>query len=331
LPEDRHELNTQPARTGPIDSLRRGLRSLRANWQLVPVLAAQLVLTIGLMLAGFFVLLTALGVSVVAWVRDLGPGWPQQLAEDLVASLEAAPPALLPLVVPLIAATLVWTLAFGLYCYLQGGVVGVLAEGEMAAGAGLPGWRSFRRFSMAGFDLQGRLLFWRYFWLNHLLGAVALVWMLLVLALVALVVPLAAGPNTSVGVAIGCVGLVPLGLLLFAVALWSMLATVEVARPGTGVWAASRRALGTLRRRLGAVLLIWLLALSGWIAVGAALVPLRWAVAIAARDQISLWLGGRGMLMLAETVVNGALIVALIATLAALVGLRPAVEAEAGR
>ena len=323
-------MTAEPARPGPIDCLRRGLRSLRANWELIPVFMAQSLLTTGLMLAGFFVLLAALGVSVVAWVRGLGPDWPQQLAEDFVAVLEAGPPALLPLVLPLIAAMLVWTLAFGLYCYLQGGVVGVLAEGEMVAGAGLPDWRSFRRFSVAGFDLQGRRLFWRYFWFNHLLGVVAMVWMTLVLALVALAVRLAAGPNVSVGVAVGCVGLVPLGLLLIAVALWSMLATVEVARPGAGVWVASRRALGILRRRLGPVLIIWFLTLVGMMAVGAVFTPLKWAVAIASGDEMALWLGGRGALLLAETLVDSALIVALIATLAALVGLRPVFEAEPG-
>lgn len=294
-------------------------------------MVAQSLLTTGLMLAGFFILLTALGISVVAWVRGLGPGWPQQLAEDLVTSLEASPPPLLPLVMPLIAASLVWTLAFGLYCYLQGGVVGILAEGEMAAGAGLPGWRSFRRFSVVAFDLQGRRLFWPYFWFNHLLGGVLLVWMLPVLVLVAVAVNLAMGQAPTAGVAIGCLGMVPLGLLLFAVALWSMLATVEVARPESGVWEASRRALGALRHRLGAVLVIWLLAVAGWMMLGAAFAPLKWGVAIAARDQFSLWLGARGVLLLAETLVSGALVVGLIATLAALIGLRPTLDREAVR
>jgi hypothetical protein len=322
-------MQAEPDRPGPIDCLRRGLQSLRANWQLIPVLVGQSLITTGLMIGGLFIPLTALGVSVMAWVRDLGPGWPQQLAEDLVMTLESAPPPLLPLVLSLIAATLVWTLAFGLYCYLQGGVVGILAEAEMAAGASRPQWQSFRTFSMVGFDLQGRRLFWRYFWFNHLLGGAMLVWLLFLFALVALAGGLAAGPDTALGVAVGCVGLVPLGLLLLLVVVWSMLATVEVARPGAGVWVAGRRALGMLRRRSGAVLAIWLLAFAGWVALGAAFVPIKWGIAIAARGQVSLWLGARGVLLLAETLVNGALIVALIATLAALVGLQPVRDTEA--
>jgi hypothetical protein len=322
-------MQAEPARPGPVECVQRGLRSLLANWQLLPLVVAQTLLTTGLVLAGFFILLAGLGVGIIARLRDLGPSGLQRLVEEMATALEAGPPALLPLVPPLIAATLVWTLAFGLYCYLQGGVVGVLAEAEMAAGAGRPGWRSFRRFSLAGFDLLGRRLFWRYFWFYNLVGAVGLAWLVLALGLLVLAAGLATAARVSAGVAIGCLGLAPLGLLLLTMALWSMLATVEMARPGAGVGAASRRALGILRRRLGPVLAICLLALVGWLAVGAAFAPLEWAVAVAAGDRLAVWLGGHGALMLAESLTNAALVVALIATLAALVGLRPAGAAEA--
>ncbi len=53
-------------------------------------------------------------------------------------------------------------------------------------------------------------------------------------------------------------------------------------------------------------------------------------MAIASGDQYSVWLAGRGALMLVETLLDSALLVALLATLAALAGLRPVVEAEAG-
>lgn len=310
--------------------LGRGLSSLRANWELVPVVLAQSLLTTGLTLAGVFMVLTALGVGVVTWLRELGPDWQRRLLDDLTAGLEG-PPALLPLVAPLLGATLVWTLAFALWCYLQGGVVGILAEGEAAAGEGRPGWRSFRRFSAAGLDLAGRRLFWKYFWLNHLLGAVASIWLLLAMALAALSGGLVAAGDTTFGVAAGCVGLAPLLLALVAIGLWSLLATVEVARPGCGVWAASRRALGTLRRRLGDVLVISLLALVAWMFVGAVFMPLEWAVVIASGDRLAVWLGGRGALMLVEALVDGALVVGLIAALAALADLRPVVVAEPGR
>ncbi|MFQ5349850.1 MAG: hypothetical protein ACE5EG_05340 [Thermoanaerobaculia bacterium] len=323
-------MSAEPDPPGPIDCLQRGLRSLRANWQLVPVVVIQTLLTTGLIVAGLLVLFAALGISVVAWLRSLGPDWPQQLIDDLVLALEATPPPLLPLVLPLIGATLLWTLAFGLYCYLQGGAVGILAEGETAAGGGLPGWRSFRRFSLAAFDLQGRRLFWRYFWFNHLLGAVILVWTTLLLALLVLAVDMATGRQPTLGVAVGCTGLAPLGLLLVAIGLWSILATVEVARPGAGVWAASSRALGTLRRRFGAVLVISLLAMVAWLAGGAVLTPIRWTMAIAAGDHLSVWLTARGVLLAFESLIDGAVVVALVATLAALVGLRPAAATEAG-
>ncbi len=327
-------MSLEPDGPGPIDCLVRGLRSLRANWELAPLVAAQSLLSLGLTLAGVFVLLAGLGVSVVAWLRGLGPDWPRRLGEDLLAALEAPPPELLPLLAsllaPLLAATVIWTVAFGLYCYLQGGVVGVLAEGEMAAGPGLPDWREFRRFSAAGFDRHGRRLFWRYFWLAHLIAAVALVWMVLVVGLAALAARLTETAGAAAGVAAGCVGVVPLALSLVALSLWSMLATVEVARPGAGVWQAGRRALGTLRRRLGGG--------AADLAAGAGRLDRRrrspwppWAGASAWSRETGLpsgWAPG-ALCAALELLADSALVVALIGSLAALLGLRPAAPAEA--
>lgn len=311
-----------------VDCLQRGLRSLRANWQLVPALAVQMLVVVALTLAGFFVLLAALGISVFAWLRTLGPDWPQRLADDLVRTLEAAPPPLVSLLLPLLAATLVWTVAFALACYLQGGVVGVLAEGESAAGPGLPGWRSFRAFSVARFDRQGRRLFWRYFWLNHVIGAVVMVWALLWLVWVLLAVRLASDSDPTLGVAVGCVGLVPLILSLFAASLWSLLATVEAARWGSGVWQASRRGLTALRRQFVPVLVLGALALVGSMAVSAAFAPMRWAAALALGERILLTVGVRGVLLLAETAASCAVVVVLMASLAALLRLRRPEPAE---
>ena len=143
-------------------------------------------------------------------------------------------------------------------------------------------------------------------------------------------VSLASGPDTTTGVAMGCVGLVPLALFLVAIAFWSMLATVEVARPGAGVWTASRRALGGMRRRFVPLLVICLLAAAGVLIISAVFMPLELGVAMAAGDRISLWLGARGVLMLAKSLAGHALVVALFASLAALIELRPAGEVEAG-
>lgn len=319
-------MSSEPGPPGPIACLQRGLRSLRANWELAPLLLIQTLLSIALTVAGGLVLLAGFGVSVVGWLRGLGPDWPRRLGEDLLAALEGAPPELLPLLAPLVAATLVWTLAFVLFCYLQGGVMGILAEAEMGAAAGLPAWREFRRFSAAGFDRHGRRLFWRYFWLAHLLAVVGLAWLVLAAGLAAVALSLAAGSEVTAGVAVGCFGVVPLALTLFALALWSMLATVEVARPGASVRRAAGRALAVLRRRLGGALVIWLLALAGWMMVGAAFAPLGWWIAVAAGDRFVVWVGGRGALLVAEMLADSALTVVLFATLAAWVGLRPAAE-----
>lgn len=322
-------MSPEPDRPGPVDCLQRGLRSLRANWQLVPALALQALTILALTLAGCLVLLAALGVSVFAWLQNLGPDWPQQVGDDLLRALEASPPALLPLLPALLAASLAWSLAFALTCYLQGGAVRVLAEAESGAGPGLPTWRSFRAFSVASFDCGGRRLFWRYFWLNHLIGAVVLAWGLLLLLWVLLAVRLAVSGDITVGVATGCVGLVPLFLLLFAASLWSLLATVEAARWGAGVWQASRRGLAALRRLFVPVLVLWLLAMAGSMAAGAVFAPMRWAAALALGERLLLSLGARGFLVLAETAVSCAVAVVLVASLAALLRLHRSDMVEA--
>lgn len=315
-------MSFEAVRPGPIDCLQRGLRSLRANWQLVPALAVQLLVILGLTAAGLLALLTGMGIGVVAWLRDLGPDWPQRLAEDLAMVLESAPPPLLPLLLPLAAATAVWTVAFAVGCYLQGGLVGLLAEAESAAGPGLPSWREFRNFSLSRFDRHGRRLFWRYFWLDHLIGAVVLVWALLALVWLLLAAQMAGGGAVTLGVAVGCVGLVPLLLLLFLVSLWSIVATVEAVRPGASVLEAGRRGLDALRRRFVAVLVLGVLGLVGSMAVSAMFAPLRWGAALALGDRLLLSLGTRGALAAAETLASCALTVILVAALVALLGPR---------
>lgn len=317
-------MNAEPDPPGAIDCLRRGLASLRANWELAFAVWVQLVLVGGLLVAGFGVLLAGLGVSAVAWLRDLGPDWPRRLADDLATGLETGPPALLPLLPPLIAATLLWTVAFCLYCYLQGGVTGVLVRAETAAGDGSPGWRTFRAFSAGVFDRQGRRLYWRYFWLNHLVGGVALAWGLLALGLVAVAGWLAGGAGLELGIAAGCFGLAPLALLAVVAGLWSTVAAVEIARPGARVGSAARRALGELGRKPGALLAICGLWLVASMVAAAAFSPLEWAVSWASGDSLPIWLAWRATLALVRSLVNCALFVAVVGSLAALLGMRPA-------
>jgi hypothetical protein len=315
-------MQAEPGRPGPIECLQRGLRSLRANWALVPILLLQSLLTLALTLAGAVVLMQGLGIRVVAWLSGIATVSPQRIADELVAGLEAPLPPLASLMLPLLVASLLWTVAFVLYCYLQGGIVGVLASGESAAGAGLPGWRSFCSFSATMFDRHGRRLFWRYFWLNHLIAGVGLIWMLLLLGLSLLALLFAADADLSLGMALGCVGLVPLGMLFLAVALWAMLATVEAAHPAIGIWRASGRALVELRRGFLPVTILWLLAMVASMAVSGFFAPLRLGAAFALRQYQVISLGARGALLLGESLLACAVIVTLVAALAAHLGLR---------
>ena len=58
-------------------------------------------------------------------------------------------------------------------------------------------------------------------------------------------------------VGIGCGGALPLGFLLVASSLWSLLAVADAARRESGTLAAARQGLRVLGRRLGAIVLIF--------------------------------------------------------------------------
>ncbi len=313
-----------------LDCLRRGVASALANWQLAPLLLLQTVLTAALMAGGFLPLLALLGGGVVGRIRAAGSAWPERLADELATSLASPPELSAAWVLPIVTAALVWSLGFLVYCYLQGGLLGTLVSAESQAGSGKPAAAAFRSFSVTHFDRRARGLFWRYFWLNHLIGAVLLGWLLLLTLTLAAAVWLGEGVAPAAGVTLGCSSLVPLGLLLAAVALWSLLATVAAARPASGVLDAGRAALGALRRRPGAVLLLSLLAFVAWVAVGAFFLPLGWGIDLATGDAWLPWIGARGLLMALESLADSWLAVALQAALVALLaGERPApAEAE---
>ncbi len=311
-----------------LDCLRRGVASALANWQLAPLLLLQTVLTAALVAGGFLPILALLGGGVVGRLRAAGSAWPERLADELATALASPPELSAAWVLPIVTAALLWSLAFVAYCYLQGGLLGTLASAEAQAGPGAPAGAAFRSFSVTGFDRLARRLFWRYFWLNHLIGAVLLGWLLLLTLAAAGAVGLGGGVAPAAGVTLGCISLVALGLLLAVVGLWSLLAPVAAARPGTGVMEAGRAALAVMRSRAGGVLLLSGVAFVAWLVVGSLFMPVGWGIDLATGDDWLPWAGARGLLMAIESLADCWLAVALqAALLALLVGERPAAGA----
>ena len=69
-------------------------------------------------------------------------------------------------------------------------------------------------------------------------------------------------------------GSLPLGFLVLVTGLWFHLVQADLAREGSGVRTASRRGLAVLGRRLGAVTVLFLLALAAALGLAAVFLPL---------------------------------------------------------
>jgi hypothetical protein len=253
-------------RLSAVDCLRRGWTNLAANWELVLLSWLESLLVIALMTLGIVLPLLILGANLLG-----GRGAAHQV-EDVTRRLTSLSPALLLAFAAMLA---LWTLSLLLHCFFQAGAYGVLTAADRQA---LPGSRRrrdfFRTFSLRDFAGWGALYVWRFF------GALLLFWGLafpLGLAVLLWVVFTVAGGGRWGGAAalgIGCGGALPLGFLVLVTGLWFHLAQADLAREGSGVRTASRRGLAVLGRRLGAVTVLFLLALAAALGLAAVFLPL---------------------------------------------------------
>jgi hypothetical protein len=298
-----------------IECVRRGLYSLRANWELVLMQWLGTLAVVVLVVAGLLPPLLVAGVGVVR--EAIGePGDWGAWAGDLVERLLANP---LPLAAALVGTLAVWTLALVVYSFFMAGTYGVLAAADRQAPAGPPrDYRLFRTFSRRDFGGWGGRYLWRFFWFVNLY---AVVLTLLLAVFVALVVAAALGGRrwgTPAAFGIGCGGALPLVFLLVVVALWIALAQADLGRPGSGVLRASRRGLTVLGRRLGAVLLVFLLFVAGASALGVLFLPLAFASEIGLREAFPARLAANLFIQVLQWLVSAAFNIALAGTLVAL-------------
>jgi hypothetical protein len=258
--------------------LGRGLASLRANWELVPLnVGLALVATI-LGVAGLVVPVYALGVEVEAGMA----ADPEAIASWLAETWQRAREVPLALGLALAAALLLATLALLVQCFAQAGALGVLVAADRQAppaARGRSAW--FRTFSGRDFRGWGALLLWRFFGLVSLYLAAFL--LLLGGALLAAVAAMAAfarwgGPAAA---GIGCGAALPLSFAGLVLALSYGLAAADCAREGSGVLSAARTGLTVLSRRPGATLLLYALFLIVAVVAGLALAPLGFAIDLA--------------------------------------------------
>lgn len=301
------------------DSIHRGLVNLRANWEVAFFGWLQVLIVAVLTMAGFLPPLAVLGYAdLQLWATS---------GQDLLALMEQVTnlmargrEAWALLLASLVLASAIWLMAMLVYCYFQGGILGVLMAGDRQAPSGRQRhWRWFRTFSVR--DLRGwagRYL-WRYFWLINLFMLVLLVWSLLLMVVVFLATWGQARWGLSAALGIGCGGAIPMIFSLFVGAVWFNLAQADLARVESSVWVATRRGLAILGGRLGAVIILFLLGLTLAVGLGIFAGALSTLVATMLPSMQLVQLGGQVLVSAAEWIASSVVGVTFMSILIALV------------
>jgi hypothetical protein len=302
-----------------IDCVHRGLLSLRANWQLVVVQWLQTLVVVVLTVAGLVPPIAVLGLqSLVSF--DGGPQDWSALYTDLLSRLAGGIAGCLPLALALVGTSLIWLLAFLVYCYLQGGIYGILVTADRQAAPGKPrGWQWFQTFNFKDLRGWGSRNVWPYFWLINLIVVVASAWALVALGLLALAVFAAQRWGAMAGFGVGCGSAIPLLFGMLVVALWSNLAMADLALEDSGVWLAARRSLQTLGQRFWAVLLMLVLIVIAGLFASVFFVPVSIGLDHVLRDQFIVRIIGRALLTLLQWAWSGAVTVGFAAAMVSLV------------
>ena len=289
-----------------------------ANWELVLVQFVQTVLVSLLMVAGVVPLILAIGVgSIRAIGADFESGGPPaEAVDDLLATLaESTGPLLLATIVALI----VWAIAMFVLAYFQAGVFGVLAAADRRAPLPTAPRAEFRVFSLSRLRGAADDHVWRFFWLLNLMMAAASLPLAIFGGAVLLGAWLVATESVSAAVATGCLGLVLVVVLSFVVSLWWQLSMAVVAAGPAGLGAAIGWGLKILLRRLGAVLVLVLLAMVVGMTMAVVFVPLGIVLDVAVRDSFVGYVLTQIVMTVIQSLMSGCLSVAFAAALVALV------------
>ncbi len=293
--------------TSALDCLSRGLHSVRANWELVPLVILQQLVVLVLVVASFVALVVPFGFGTAAFA-DLAEmdvtqleGWFAELAADL-------PALLVPLVAGLVASLLVGLLAFVVYCWFQAGIVAVLAAGDRQALPGPPrDSRLFRTFEWRAFSAWAGRYLWRYFWFFNLYTVVVLAIVLVWTLLVVLAVWGGERWGNAAMVGIGCGGSLPLVFALLVTIAWFWLAQADLPREGSSIRLASRRALDVLGRRWPALLLLFVVYFIAAVGLGLGFAPLSLVLPQPLEDGVAAFCLGQLVLSVVQAVLSSVL------------------------
>lgn len=306
-------------------AVERGLFSLRANWELVVVVWLRSLLMFGLATLGLLAPMWVLGerdfAAALAMDADEWSRWSATAVQQFLSSQEQM---LVPMLVALCITFLIWTLAFVLFCYLQGGILGTLVAADRRCRPGSPSrWELFRAFSLRGLVGWGQQHVWRYFWLLNLLVALYFVWILLTACLIGLTVFAAQRWGASAAFGLGFGGGLPLLFGLVVLGLGSNLAQAALPSAGATVWSSLRRGLAVLGERLGAVILLTILCMLAAITVGIVLATASLVMGFLVGDNPVLGMALGVATTLLQWSIGSVWTVAYLAALVSLVQHRP--------
>jgi hypothetical protein len=303
-------------RLSAFECLARGAKILRGNgrlvlWRwlfmLVPALFGVLALALPLLVAGIDSLsaLPSDPLQLQTWARQLGERW--MAADSQTLLLSSAGSAVL-----LLLAVIAWA-------FVEAGTYGILYGADRQAPPGAPAGPWFRTLSLREFFGWAGRYVWRYVRL-------VLLWCPLVIVVSATIGYLVAMAGTgatrwgaAAGFAIGCGGALPLGFLLFGLIAGVWLAMADLVREESGAWRGLTTGLRVFGRRLGAVLLLLVAWLLGFVAIAFTFeISSRWvhaAIGTTTTLSTSLDLG----LALIESLATGAIQLWLAASMVVLV------------
>jgi hypothetical protein len=302
-----------------IDSLQRGITNLLANWELVFVNLVQTFLVSLLIVAGTVPIVLAVGVGTLRALfgTDFNAGGARlEVVDDLITrAVETSGPLLLATLVALI----VWTIALLVLAYFQAGIFGVLAEAERRAPIPTSTRETFRSFSLRQFRRSADELTWRFFWLINLFMALASVPLLVLGGVVMASAWLVTTESVGAAVATGCLGVVIVIVLSFVCSLWWQLAMAATASGPMRLWRAVGQGLRVLLRRLGALVVLVLLAIVVGITLAIVFVPVGIVVEVVVRDSFWGYISAQVVMTIIQSLFSAVLSVAFAAALIALV------------
>ncbi|HET7437664.1 MAG TPA: hypothetical protein VFN10_23365 [Thermoanaerobaculia bacterium] len=213
---------------GVIDTLRRALDSVLANWPLLLLRAAEVFLALVVVVGGVLVLAVQLLVSLGISFRDMPT--PESMQEAMVMLAQRWTLAIYSLLIVFGIALVLMVL----HSFVQAGCARVYADAERIAGDGVTGPRQrFAVFSMDRFLAGAKSGWWTVFWIYNLgWGAASIV--LLVPLLPTIVAMLVFHDAPQAALIAGCLGVV---VTLFLFLLVAVVASVWTTRAITS-WAA---------------------------------------------------------------------------------------------